>query len=56
MTDAIISAFKDTLDQVSWMDTFSRDLAHDKAENTQHRVAYPEYLLNDTYLQQVYNV
>lgn len=56
MTDTIISALKDTLDQVTWMDARSKKLAREKVDNIKARVAYPDNIFNNTYLDSLYEV
>lgn len=56
MTDTIISALRDTLDQVTWMDVRSKKLAREKVDNIKARVAYPENIFNNTYLDSLYEV
>jgi predicted metalloendopeptidase len=56
MTETIISALRDTLDQVTWMDVRSKKLAREKVDNIKARVAYPDNIFNNAYLDSLYEV
>ena len=56
MTETIINSLRDTLDQVTWMDARSKKMAHEKVENIKARVAYPEKIFNNNYLDSLYEV
>ena len=54
MIHDIREAFNDLLEENEWMDTETRHVAEDKANSMTERIGYPEYITNDTRLQEEY--
>lgn len=48
-------AFKDLVDESTWMDGATKAAAKEKADAIIHFVAYPDWLRNGTRLEQVYS-
>jgi predicted metalloendopeptidase len=46
----IKSEFKIMIKEYDWMDAVSKRAVSDKVESIVIKIAYPEFLLNDTYL------
>ena len=54
MIHDIREAFNELLEENEWMDTETRHVAEDKANSMTERIGYPEYITNDTRLQEEY--
>ena len=54
MIHDIRDAFNDLLEENAWMDTETRLVAEDKANSMTERIGYPEYITNDTRLEEEY--
>ena len=54
MIHDIREAFNDLLEENEWMDTETRHVAEDKANSMTERIGYPEYITNDTRLEEEY--
>ena len=54
MIHDIREAFNELLEENDWMDTETRKVAEDKANSMTERIGYPEYITNDTRLQEEY--
>jgi membrane metallo-endopeptidase-like protein 1 len=54
MIENIRSEFVNILNETDWLDQESRRLALDKANNLDIKVGYPEFLFNDTHLNEIY--
>lgn len=58
-TDEMISlirfSFKTAVKEALWMDPDTRSVAMEKVDTIVKNVGYPEYLMNDTYMDQVYS-
>jgi predicted metalloendopeptidase len=54
MIHDIRDAFNDLLEENDWMDKETRQVAEDKANSMTERIGYPEYITNDTRLQEEY--
>ncbi|XP_026047389.1 endothelin-converting enzyme 2b isoform X3 [Astatotilapia calliptera] len=55
MINAIRSAFKEALDQLSWMDDQTRQAAKDKADAIYDMIGFPEFILDSKELDDVYD-
>ncbi|XP_063350408.1 endothelin-converting enzyme 2b isoform X1 [Pelmatolapia mariae] len=55
MINAIRSAFKEALDQLSWMDGQTRQAAKDKADAIYDMIGFPEFILDSKELDDVYD-
>lgn len=55
IVNRILQEFILTLQNVTWIDQTTRDYAITKAEALKIFIGYPEWLLNDTKLEAVYN-
>lgn len=51
----IRDSFKTALYEARWMDEETRGVAQEKVDTIVKNVGYPEYLLNDTYMDEVYS-
>ena len=56
MVANILNEFKFILTNVDWMDNESKVKAMEKANNIDVKMAYPEFIYNDTHLNTLYNV
>ena len=54
MIHDIREAFNELLEENDWMDTETRKVAEDKANSMTERIGYPEYITNDTRLEDEY--
>ena len=54
MIHDIREAFNELLEENDWMDTETRKVAEDKANSMTERIGYPEYITNDTRLEEEY--
>lgn len=54
MIHEIRHAFNDLLEENEWMDTETRLVAEDKANSMNERIGYPEYITNQTRLEEEY--
>ena len=54
MIHEIRHAFNDLLEENEWMDQETRKVAKDKADSMNERIGYPEYITNNTRLQDEY--
>ena len=54
MIHDIRDAFNDLLEENDWMDMETRLVAEDKANSMTERIGYPEYITNDTRLEEEY--
>ena len=50
----VMNAFKDQLQELSWLDDQSRQASIDKVDAVVQFVAYPKQTFNDTYLNHLY--
>lgn len=55
MIHDIREAFNELLEENDWMDTETRQVAEDKANGMTERIGYPEYITNDTRLEEEYS-
>ncbi|XP_037108417.1 endothelin-converting enzyme 1 [Syngnathus acus] len=55
MVSDIKRAFEDSLEYVSWMDSDTKKAAKEKADAIYNMVGYPEFIMNDTKLDKVFN-
>ncbi|KAK4327891.1 hypothetical protein Pmani_001641 [Petrolisthes manimaculis] len=54
MIGLIRESFRTALDEARWMHEDTRKVAQEKVDTIVKNVGYPDYLLNDTYMDQVY--
>lgn len=54
MIHEIRHAFNDLLEENEWMDVETRLVAEDKANSMNERIGYPEYITNQTRLEEEY--
>ena len=54
MIESIRQEFIHILRESDWMDDESKALALDKADNIDSKVGFPEFIYNDTYLNEIY--
>ena len=54
MIHEIREAFNDLLEDNEWMDRETRKVAKDKANSMNERIGYPEYITNQTRLEEEY--
>ena len=54
MIHDIREAFNELLEENDWMDMETRSVAEDKANGMTERIGYPEYITNDTRLEEEY--
>ena len=54
MTSNILTEFKEILGQASWMDAQSKKLADEKVESMRSKIGYPDYILNNTFMEEYY--
>ena len=50
----IRNEFIKILKEVDWMDTESKAVALEKADKMDIKIGYPDYIYNDTYLEELY--
>lgn len=55
MISLIRFSFKMAVKEALWMDPDTRSVAMEKVDTIVKNVGYPEYLMNDTYMDQVYS-
>lgn len=55
MISLIRDSFRTALQEARWMDEETRAVAQEKVDTIVKNVGYPEYLLNDTYMDEVYS-
>ena len=53
--DAVKNAFKERLDNNSWIDDSTRQASKDKVDAITKMVAYPDEISNKTYLNALYS-
>ncbi|KAL3201778.1 hypothetical protein MRX96_042796 [Rhipicephalus microplus] len=54
IVERIRTIFNETLIQSDWMDNYTRSAAEDKLKQMISKIGYPTWLLNTTYLDQLY--
>lgn len=54
MIDEVRTAFKNNLRNIQWMDVKTRQMAEDKADAITDMIGFPEYILNNTQLDEKY--
>ncbi len=54
MINKIIDEFKEILNESDWMDKESKLKALEKASNIDIKIGYPDFIKNDTYLNELY--
>ncbi|KAL3861161.1 hypothetical protein ACJMK2_007226, partial [Sinanodonta woodiana] len=54
MIHDIRAAFNELLEEVDWMDHTTRVVAREKADAIAEKIGYPQYILNDTVLEEEY--
>jgi len=55
MVKNLQTAFKSLVDKATWMDSATKVIAKDKANNMVANVGYPDWMTNKTALQNYYN-
>ncbi len=50
----IRSAFNDLLEEITWMDDTTKNVAREKAAAISEKIGYPEYIMNNTALAEDY--
>ncbi|CEF59626.1 Phosphate-regulating neutral endopeptidase [Strongyloides ratti] len=55
VANSILIGFRSMIDGLSWMQTFSKKSAYDKIDNLVKNIAYPEFVIDDTQLNNYYN-
>nr|XP_053637449.1 neprilysin-4-like [Cherax quadricarinatus] len=55
MISLIRDSFKDALEEAHWMNQETRSVAQEKVDTIIKNVGYPEYLLNNTYMDTIYS-
>ncbi|XP_035828940.1 neprilysin-1 [Aplysia californica] len=55
MIQGLQTAFDELVDELSWMDPETKRLAREKNDVIQSKIGYPEFVRNDTYLEEVYS-
>ena len=55
MIHEIRYAFNELLEENQWMDAETRLVAEDKANSMNERIGYPEYITNNTRLEEEYD-
>ncbi|XP_012934734.1 membrane metallo-endopeptidase-like 1 [Aplysia californica] len=55
MIAGLQSAFDELVNELSWMDAETKRLAQEKNEVIQSKIGYPEFVRNDTYLEELYS-
>ena len=54
MIGNIRSAFNDLLEEITWMDDATKNVAREKAAAITEKIGYPEYIMNNTALAEDY--
>lgn len=50
MTLNILNEFRGLLDKATWMDDMSKRFAHEKVNSMQSKIGYPDYILDDKFM------
>ena len=54
METTITSAFKQELEQLTWLDDFSLQASVEKVDTIVSQIAYPDEIFNNSYLNDLY--